>query len=575
MEVSCVQDRPRARVGELTDENLPLVPATPISESGRAVELGAGETAQVEYDRRVVRAALLDHAFRPGEGWRKNGQPFGWILDCREVLLASAVVPALSRLMYRLVADWRPRAVVGTGLSGAPLVTAIALESARNSKPIDGLLLRDRPKSYGRRRQLEGPIPPAGSRVVIVDDLVSSGATAGWVAKALARYSLQPVGVATLMTFEGAATEPLTPDDPPRRALFTLADLGIVAGDDEAAPAEMLWQLRGLNYDDDVPFSRPTRCGGLVVAGSNRGELLAVNLSGGLKWRVALGGAETPAPTHCSPLPTPHGIVIGTDDGVLRCLDTVTGRPRWSARYGDRIGAGLVGDENGRVYITVTDLPRSGALVCVDASNGTLQWRRSLTNYAHARPSVAADGLTVVAADNAGMISAFAVDDGTLRWKRSVRAAVKGDLTLDDRGICYCVDFDGFLTALDLADDGHVLWRRKLGRCLYATPLATMADVIVGGDEHAFCLERCSGKVTWVAPVGPRVRGAVSRLADGTLAFGCGDGTVRFVSDGGLNRGMFRTGGAVTSGATLLNGRSILVSSADGHVYALRGPSPP
>jgi len=531
-------------------------------------------TAQIEHDRRVLRAALLDHAFRPGEGWRKNGRPFGWMIDCREVLLASAVLPALSRLMYGLIADWYPRAVVGTGLAGAPLVAAIALESARNAKPIDGLLLRDRPKAYGRRRQLEGPIPPPGSRVVIVDDVLSSGATAQWAARALAQHTLQPAGVATLMTFEGSVAKPLISDNLPRRALFTLADLGIVAADDDAATAEVLWQLGGLNHDDDVPFSRPTRCGELVVAGSNRGEVLAVDLAGALRWRVAVGDTETPAPpTHCSPLPTPHGIVIGTDEGVLHCLDPVTGRRHWSARCGDRIGSGLVGDENSHVYITATDLPRSGALVCVDATNGTLQWRRPLTGYAHARPGLAADGRTVVAADNAGMISAFAAD-GTPRWRRGLSAAVKADLTIDDRGTCYCVDFDGFLTALDLAD-GRVLWRRKLGRRLYSTPLVTMTDVIVGGDEHAFCLERRSGKVTWVAPIGRRARGAISRLADGTLAFGCRDGTVRFVSDGGLNRGMFRTGGAVTSGATSLDDRSILVSSADGHVYALRSPHPP
>jgi outer membrane protein assembly factor BamB/orotate phosphoribosyltransferase len=556
----------------LIDEDLPLIPATPMSESGCAAELGTGEPAQIERDRRILRAALLNHAFRPGEGWRKNGRPFGWMLDCREVLLATAVLPAVSRLMYRLIADWHPRAVVGTGLSGAPLVAAIALESARNAEPIDGLLLRDRPKGYGRRRQLEGPIPPPGSRVVFVDDLVSSGATARWAAKTLAQHSLQPVGVATLMTFEGAATTPLTPDDLPRRALFTLADLGIVAADNDAAAAEVLWRLHGLNHDDDIPYSRPTRCGELVVAGSNRGEVLAVDLSGTLKWRVALGRTEAPAPTHCSPLSAPHGIVIGTDDGVLRCLDPDTGRYHWSARCGDRIGSGLVGDENGHVFIAATDLPRSGALVCVDVASGTVQWRRPLTGYAHARPGLAADGPTVVAADNAGMISAFAAD-GTLRWRHGLGAAVKADLTLDDRGTCFCVDFDGFLTALDLAD-GRVLWRRKLARCLYSTPLVTMTGVIVGGDEQAFCLERRSGEVTWVAPVGPRVRGAVSRLADGTLAFGCSDGTVRFVSDTGLNRGLFRTGGAVMSGATSLDDRSILVSSADGYVYALRSPHP-
>ena len=318
-------------------------------------------------------------------------------------------------------------------------------------------------------------------------------------------------------------------------------------------------------------FSRPTRGGDLVALGSNRGQLHAVDLSGALRWRVPLGDPNAPSPTHCTPLFTQHGIVIGSDDGVLRCFDRDTGRLRWATRCADRIGSGLVDDGAGNVVVPATQLPRAGVLIRVRADDGTVSWRRVLSGYAHSRPAVT--NTVVIAADNSGTVTAFGTGDGQQpRWRCALGAPVKADLVVDDTGTCYCADFDGVLTAMEIAH-GAVRWRRRLGRRLYATPLVADGCVHIAGDRHLFAVERSSGRLAWVAPVGRRARGAISRLADGTVVVGCSDGSVRFLSPTGRPVGLFRTGGAVTSGATTLTEDCVLVSSADGHVYALH-PNP-
>lgn len=528
---------------------------------------------QAEQDLNTVRDVLIDRAFHPGEGWRSNGRPLGWILDCREVALAADALPAVSRLLYELLAPFRPRVVAGTGLSGAPLVGALVLESARRGDPIDGILLRDRPKAYGRRRQLEGPLPPPGSAVAVVDDLESSGATMGRAIETIRRHGLRPVVVVTLVRFDGTARDRQAHDEVPRRYLFTLSELGIGQGGQPLAAPQVRWRLGGVNRDgDDVPFSRPTRDGDLIALGSNRGWVRAVDPSGALCWQVPLGDQDAPSPTHCTPLFTAYGVAIGGDDGVLRCLDRDTGHLRWSVPCADRIGSGLADDGTGHILVPATRLPRAGALLRVRAGDGTVSWRRPLYGYAHARPVIAA-ATTVIAADNSGTITAVATGDTgdgqQLRWRRTLGAAVKADLVVDETGTCYCADFDGVLTALDVAD-GSVRWRRKLGQCLYTTPLVADDRVHIAGDEHLFAVERHSGRLAWVAPVGPRPRGAIGRLADGTLVVGCSDDSVRFLSPAGHPVGTYHTGGAVTSGATTLTDDCVLVSSADGHLYALQ-----
>jgi outer membrane protein assembly factor BamB/orotate phosphoribosyltransferase len=519
---------------------------------------------EAERDLRVVRDALIDRAFRPGEGWRTNGRPFGWMLDCREIVLAPDTMPALGRLLYELAEPFGARAVAGTGVSGAPLVSAVVLESARRGGTVSGIVARHTAKAYGRRRQLEGPLPPPGSRVVVVDDVESSGATIGWVAEVLRKHRLVPVAAVTIVTFERAIQHRLAHDEFPRRHLFTLDDLGITASAKEESSPWSSWRLGGGNTGQDkVPLSRPVRDGNLVVAGTNRGRLIAMTGSGESRWQVMLG--DPPAATHCTPVFTQHGVVIGADDGMLRCFDRNTGILLWQTPCGDRVGAGLVVDPAGRIVVPATSLPARGALVAVDARDGAVAWRRPLTGYAHAGPAATGEG--AIGADNSGAVTAVAVD-GEIRWRRNLGAAVKADLVVDEGSTCYAASFDGVLTALDAAH-GRVRWRRTLGRCLYTRPLISGDRVHVAGDEHLFAIDCTSGRLIWVQQIGHRARGAITRLADGTLAVGSLDGYMCFVSDQGRPMGTFFVSGPVTSGAILPAENGVVVSATDGQFYAV------
>jgi outer membrane protein assembly factor BamB/orotate phosphoribosyltransferase len=494
------------------------------------------------------------------------------MLDCREIALAPDVLPALGRLLYDAIAPLGPRAVAGTGVSGAPLVTAVVLESARVGKPLAGLLVRERRKPYGRRRQIEGSLPPAGTPVAVVDDIVSSGATVDALVEALSRHGLRPAVVATIVEFRSPQRGRTGRGDVPHRHLFTLQELGIAEPDRPLIQPAVRWRYGNVNRaGDGVPVSRPTRNGDLVVFGSNRGWLHALDVAGQPRWRVPLGDPASPAPTHCTPLFTRHGIVIGCDNGTIHCVERDTGQLVWSTQCSDRIGAGLVEDGTGHIVVPATRLPHDGELLWVDGSDGRVSARRPLSGYAHARPT--ATSRQIIGADNSGRVTAFAVsDDRVQQWQQRLGAAVKADVVADETGTCYVVDFDGLLSAIDAS--GVVRWRRRLARYLYSAPLVAGEYVHVAGDGHLFAVERAGGRLAWVTAIGPDARGAIARLPDGTLVAGCGDGSVRLVSAVGAPLAAFHTGGPVTSGATCLSVDSILVSSSDGTVYALEAHLP-
>tara|TARA_X000000368_G_C22381291_1_gene429157 strand:- start:4 stop:393 length:390 start_codon:yes stop_codon:yes gene_type:complete len=70
-------------------------------------------------------------------------------------------------------------AVGGLTLGADPLVCGIAQKSYyKGKKPIDALIIRKNPKGYGTKEVIEGPKPPKGSVVTVLEDVTTTGNSA-------------------------------------------------------------------------------------------------------------------------------------------------------------------------------------------------------------------------------------------------------------------------------------------------------------------------------------------------------------------------------------------------------------
>ena len=72
-------------------------------------------------------------------------------------------------------------AVGGVATGAYPIVTAVALVSHQEGRPIPSFVVREVAKEHGTKRQIEGHLKE-GSRVAIVDDVITTG---GSVIKAI------------------------------------------------------------------------------------------------------------------------------------------------------------------------------------------------------------------------------------------------------------------------------------------------------------------------------------------------------------------------------------------------------
>ena len=123
----------------------------------RILEL-AHETGALLYgDFTLASGKKSDHYF---EGKRLTLHPEGAYLIGKEIL---------ERLEGTDV-----DAVGGLVMGAFPIITAIAVVSHQEGKPIPTFIVREQPKEHGTRRKIEGHFE-RGSKVAIVDDVITTG----------------------------------------------------------------------------------------------------------------------------------------------------------------------------------------------------------------------------------------------------------------------------------------------------------------------------------------------------------------------------------------------------------------
>ena len=121
---------------------------------------------------------LKEKAYRRGEYTLSSGVKSEHYINCKPVTLSCEGNALLSHLLIEKVED-NAVAVAGLTLGADPLVCGIAQKAYYNNhKPLDALIIRKNVKGYGTKDRIEGPKPPKGSVVTVVEDVTTTGSSA-------------------------------------------------------------------------------------------------------------------------------------------------------------------------------------------------------------------------------------------------------------------------------------------------------------------------------------------------------------------------------------------------------------
>ena len=121
---------------------------------------------------------LKERAYKRGEYTLSSGVKSEHYVNCKPVTLSCEGNALLSHLLIEKVED-NAVAVAGLTLGADPLVCGIAQKAYYNNhKPLDALIIRKNVKGYGTKDRIEGPKPPKGSVVTVVEDVTTTGSSA-------------------------------------------------------------------------------------------------------------------------------------------------------------------------------------------------------------------------------------------------------------------------------------------------------------------------------------------------------------------------------------------------------------
>ncbi|BAY13554.1 orotate phosphoribosyltransferase [Calothrix sp. NIES-2098] len=132
-------------------------------------------------DLSTLRSKLLDLfcqlAYQEGDFVLSSGLRSTYYVNKTQVTLHPQGALAVGRLLFPLLpAD--TQAVAGLTLGADPIVTAVSVVSVYENRPIPALIIRKEAKGYGTRAYIEGPSLPEGAKVVVLEDVVTTGQSA-------------------------------------------------------------------------------------------------------------------------------------------------------------------------------------------------------------------------------------------------------------------------------------------------------------------------------------------------------------------------------------------------------------
>ena len=129
-------------------------------------------------------ALLKEEAYKKGDFKLSSGRKSEHYVNCKPVTLQGDALMFISWCMFECL-DEDCDAVGGLTLGADPLVAGVAMVSAIEERYLDGLIVRKEPKGHGTKAWIEGPELAPGSKVTVLEDVITTGGSAIKAAKRL------------------------------------------------------------------------------------------------------------------------------------------------------------------------------------------------------------------------------------------------------------------------------------------------------------------------------------------------------------------------------------------------------
>ena len=165
---------------------------------------------------------IKERGYRKGDFTLSSGKKSEHYVNCKPIILTGRGLTLTSLLMLKEV---QTNVVAGLTLGADPLVSGVSLVSALDGRMINALIIRKEPKGYGTASQIEGPLPVKGSKITVLEDVVTTGGSSIKAVKVLRDEGYIVERVVSIVDRQEGGKDAMMDNDLELCSLFTIEDL--------------------------------------------------------------------------------------------------------------------------------------------------------------------------------------------------------------------------------------------------------------------------------------------------------------------------------------------------------------
>ena len=170
---------------------------------------------------------LKKHSFKRKPVVLSSGKTSNFYFDGRISSLMNDGAYLIASILLEMIKKDRIDAIGGLTLGADPIIGATVALSFKKNTPLNGFIVRKDEKKHGMKRKIEGPALKKTSRVVIIDDVVTTGSSTIQAIKAVQDIGCKIVRVIAVVDRCEGAKENIKKYNCNLESIFTKADFDI------------------------------------------------------------------------------------------------------------------------------------------------------------------------------------------------------------------------------------------------------------------------------------------------------------------------------------------------------------
>ena len=183
-------------------------------------------TPSIAADRIRLIRLLAERSTKRGRFTLASGRESTIYVDARLTTMSPEGLALIGPVALAMIreAGWAPDAVGGLTLGADPVSYAVSYASALAGTPVRAFTVRKEAKQHGTGKLIEGPYR-AGDRVVVIEDVITTGGSAQRAIGAVRAAGGTVLGVLAVVDREEGGRETLEQGGIAVRALATLSEI--------------------------------------------------------------------------------------------------------------------------------------------------------------------------------------------------------------------------------------------------------------------------------------------------------------------------------------------------------------